>query len=57
MYSPNFYIVIVELINFIYDLLYEYIYRDIKHGDTMASIWINFTLHGERQFAEFGNTI
>ena len=27
----------------------------VKHGDIMATIWINFTLHGERQFAEFGN--
>ena len=26
----------------------------VKRGDIIATIWINFTLHGERQFAEFG---
>ena len=30
---------------------------DVKRGDIMATIWINCTPHGERQFAEFGNTI
>ena len=26
----------------------------VKRGDIMATIWINFILHGERQFDEFG---
>ena len=25
----------------------------VKRGDIVATIWINFILHGERQFAEF----
>ena len=27
---------------------------DVKPGDIMATIWIHFTLHRERQFTEFG---
>ena len=26
----------------------------VKRGDIIATIWINFILHGERQFTEFG---
>ena len=27
----------------------------MKCGDTMKNIWMHFTIHGERQLAEFGN--
>ena len=27
---------------------------DVKRGDIIATIWINFILHGERQFTELG---
>ena len=28
-------------------------YMGVKRGDIIATIWMNFILHGERQFAEF----
>ena len=30
------------------------IYMGVKRGDIIATMWINFMIHGERQFAEFG---